>query len=318
MDLKMMPFISIIIPVFNGEKYVEKCLESVIRLEYPKESFEVIVVDNNSTDRTPDIIKKFPFKYCIEKKQGPSAARNLGVRIARGEILAFTDIDVIVKPNWLAQIAKAYKKHPKIDGFQGFSGGINHNIWAKLYQKWYEKGCLALQKKQGSRIKSLDTRNLAIKKSVLSQNGGFNEEYMRSEDNELGFRLYIRGYKIKFIPEIYVDHINPVDIWYQLCIKEQEYSASFKNFMTYDKKTQYLLRPQYFRFYYKLILSNNHYVLEYILPFINTMLGIAIKVMGFTLHFLNYLGLSISLYFPYSLSIQASILKGKIISRIEV
>jgi glycosyltransferase involved in cell wall biosynthesis len=312
----MDPFISIIIPVYNGEKYIGKCLESILNLSYPKNRFEVIVVDNNSTDRSVDIIRTFPFRYCSQKIQGPAAARNHGIKLAKGEIVSFTDADVIVRPDWLQKIVKAYAKYPEIHGVQGFSEGINRNIWATLYQKWYEQGYLATQAKENSGIKSLDTRNLSIKKSVLLDNAGFNEQYMRSEDNELGFRLYMQGYDIKFIPEVIVDHINPVNLWRQLDVKEMEFVFSFKNFMTYDKKAQRLLRPHYSRYYYKLLLSNNSLILKFILPFLNMSLWFLTKSMAMTLHFFSLFGLKKSLYPLYASTMQTAILKGKVVSRL--
>ena len=312
----MDPFISIIIPVYNGEKYIRKCLESILNLSYPKNRFEIIVVDNNSTDRSADIIRTFPFRYCLEKIRGPAAARNHGIKRAKGEIVCFTDADVIVRPDWLQKIVKAYTKYPEIHGVQGFSGGINKNIWATLYQKWYEQGYLATQAEENSGVKSLDTRNLSIKKSVLLDNAGFNEQYMRSEDNELGFRLYMRGYDIRFNPEVIVDHVNPVNLWRQLDIKEMEFVFSFKNFMTYDKQAQRRLRPNYSRFYYKLLLSNNRLVLNYILPFSNMSLWFVIKFMALKLHFFNLFGIKKALYPLYAFTMQTAILKGKVVSRL--
>lgn len=308
-----MLFISIIIPVYNGERTIEKCLDSLTNIDYPEQDFEIIVVDNNSMDRTKQIIMQFPFRYLLEKKPGAAAARNLGAKFAKGEILVFTDADVCVKSDWLSQIAEAYMKYPQIDGIQGFSGGINHSIWAEFFQIFYEKNYFPFIAKQKSGVKNIDTKNFSIKKNRFFVVGGFNEECMRAEDTELGFRLFIKGYNIRYIPEVRVDHINPVDLWYQLDIKEREFKQVFKNFMSFDNKTQKVLCSHYFKLYYKLIYSNNHMIKKYIQPFMKMILEILIKTFGNSLLLLNSFGLDRSLYPIYSLSMKFAVFKGKLL-----
>jgi hypothetical protein len=126
----------------------------------------------------------------------------------------------------------------------------------------------------------------------------------------------MKGYDIRFIPEVIVDHVNPMNLWRQLDIKEKEFFFSFKNFMTYDKKAQRLLRPQYSRYYYRLLLSDNRSILKYMFPFINMTLWILIKSMAMTLHLLSLLGLKRALYPLYAFAMQTAILKGKVTSRL--
>ena len=87
--------ISVIVPVRNNEEMIGDCIESLLAQDYPKEDYEIIVVDNNSTDKTTDIIKKYPVKYLHEEKTGRGIARNTAVKTAFGEIIAFTDSDYI-------------------------------------------------------------------------------------------------------------------------------------------------------------------------------------------------------------------------------
>ena len=97
-----LPFISVIVPVFNDEKRIGKCIESLLNQTYPKDKFEVIIVDNNSYDKTIEIIKEYPVKLLRENKiQSSYAARNLGVKSSRGDILVFTDSDCVADKNWL-------------------------------------------------------------------------------------------------------------------------------------------------------------------------------------------------------------------------
>jgi len=104
-----MPFVSIIVPVFNGEHVIADCIESLLNQDYPK--YEIIVVDNNSTDNTAKIIKQYPVKYLLEDKiQSSYAARNKGIIHSQGEILAFIDADCIASKTWLREGVKLFVK----------------------------------------------------------------------------------------------------------------------------------------------------------------------------------------------------------------
>jgi len=99
---------SIIVPVYNTSAYLERCIESLKALDYPASDFEILAVDNNSTDRSPEILSKTDgIRVLREAKQGSYAARNHAVRESRGEYLAFTDSDCMPLPNWLRTIEVA-------------------------------------------------------------------------------------------------------------------------------------------------------------------------------------------------------------------
>lgn len=96
------PRVSIVIPVFNSRRTIRHCLDAVLQVDYLKDRYEVIVVDNNSSDGTPEIVQTYPVKLVYERKlQGPHAATNTGIRHARGEILVFTDSDCVPEKGWL-------------------------------------------------------------------------------------------------------------------------------------------------------------------------------------------------------------------------
>ena len=98
---------TIVIPVFNMADTIGRCLESITALDYDPEAFEVIVVDNMSTDETREIVAKFPVKVLEEKVfQSSYAARNTGIAAARGKLIAFTDADCVVDRAWLDEIAR--------------------------------------------------------------------------------------------------------------------------------------------------------------------------------------------------------------------
>src|SRR5262245_61536984 len=95
--------VSVIVPVFNGEKTLAACVESLLALKYPANDLELIVVDNASTDRTAEILALYRDRIRVvsENERGPAAARNNGLRAATHEIVAMTDADCVVDCDWL-------------------------------------------------------------------------------------------------------------------------------------------------------------------------------------------------------------------------
>lgn len=132
--------VSVVIPAYNEEKYIEKCLKSIVEQEEMPN--EIIIVDNNSTDKTIAISQKYPVKIIYEKKQGIIPARNAGFNAATNEIIARTDADSTVSPNWIKEIKTTFKKH-EIDALTGpaIITGIPFNtiIYIKAYFKILKK-----------------------------------------------------------------------------------------------------------------------------------------------------------------------------------
>lgn len=111
-----MPRFSIIVPVYNVEKYIDKCLESIVNQTF--DDYEVIVVNDGTKDNSMDIVEKYPFKVINQKNQGLSVARNNGVREAKGEYLVFLDSDDYIDKDLLKQIDKSLKNKPDVVRFQ--------------------------------------------------------------------------------------------------------------------------------------------------------------------------------------------------------
>src|SRR3989304_1863883 len=100
--------ISIIIPTYNEENYIEKCLKSLSNQTLPRNKYEIIIVDGGSKDRTIDIARKYVDKVIRQKSKGVGGARNDGVNAAKYGVIATTDADVIVPDNWLERIVKRF------------------------------------------------------------------------------------------------------------------------------------------------------------------------------------------------------------------
>jgi glycosyltransferase involved in cell wall biosynthesis len=197
---------SIIIPVYNDKK-IAQCLQSIQANDF--KDFEIIVVDNNSSDpEIKEIVQRYPVKYLLETKTGSYAARNTGAKNAQGDILIFIDSDCQASQDWLQNIAASFKNN--IDGLMGKITGINSNKIATLEQKFYEAVTANfLQKKNLSRI---DTRNFAIKKEIFNKLKGFNEDLKYGGDMELGARLHENNYKIIYQDSVIIQHVNETNL----------------------------------------------------------------------------------------------------------
>lgn len=198
------PKISVIIPVYNGEKTLRQCLDSVLNQAY--KNYEVIVVDNNSTDGTKDIIKEFQgrsekVKYFFENYKSRGAARNAGIKIADSEIIAMTDSDCLVPKNWIQAIIKPIIYENEI-AVMGFEQDLIKNYWTKNIQKVNWK--FIKRNLNGNYINHLDTKNFAIKTTVIKKLL-FNPKLLTLEDFDFYLRLK-KIARIRFIPSLKVKH----------------------------------------------------------------------------------------------------------------
>ena len=201
------PKISLIIPVYNGEKTLVACLNSVLAQDFS--DYEVIIVDNNSNDKTKEIIVSFlkksdKFSYVFEINRGRANARNAGVEVASGEIIAMIDADCKAPSNWLAKISEPIilEGESVVSGFEKDAVG---NYWSKMRQvaDWQ----FIESKINKGYINHLDTKNFAIKSDILKRLR-FNSELLAYEDWDLYLRLKKENIKIKFLPELLVEHCH--------------------------------------------------------------------------------------------------------------
>lgn len=202
------PPISVIIPAHNEEKCLASCLGGILK-QTTKTPYEVIVVDNNSTDRTQEIAKKYPVRVIFEKRPGGSAARNAGAKVARGKLLVFLDADTRSPPTYLSQIENFFQKHPTLDVLAGPPVVIDAGPITKWftdtfnYFTWYFRAT-----KLVSGVQAFWSGNFAIKKRVFEESGGFDQKLtsvIMAEDIEFSVRLGKYGYKIYFDPTLKVD-----------------------------------------------------------------------------------------------------------------
>jgi glycosyltransferase involved in cell wall biosynthesis len=179
------PFFSVIIPAFNEEKTISHTLESVLRQNFPRRQYEIIVVNNNSTDKTAAIVKKFPaVKLIHEPKQGYVYALKRGAKEARGEILVFTDADTIVPPDWLSQYQKAYQD-PRVVVVGGAA-----NFQPKFGLIFLVQAFLNLF---GFLTKVASGFNFSLRRDIYEKIGGLNPQINFHADTDLILRAKKEG-----------------------------------------------------------------------------------------------------------------------------
>jgi GT2 family glycosyltransferase len=197
------PRITVVVCTYNGSKTIRDCLEGLLCLDYP--DFEVIVVDDGSSDGTGDIARQYGFRVISTKNHGLSSARNTGMRAACGEIVAYLDDDAYPDPDWLTYLAAGFmnSRHaafggpnipPRGDGLiaecvANAPGGPVH-VLVSDQEAEHIPGC-----------------NMAFRKAALQEIGGFDPRFRAAGDDvDVCWRLQDRGYTLGFSPAAMVWH----------------------------------------------------------------------------------------------------------------
>jgi glycosyltransferase involved in cell wall biosynthesis len=200
------PVISVIIPVWNEEKRIVQCIDALRRQTLCPDRFEIIVVDNGSTDSTPSVVARYPDVVLVHEPQpGSYAARNLGLARARGEYVAFTDSDCIPQKDWLEQ------------GLNTVAGRTDIGIVAGRVAfcepgGTYDRACLnydrhiSLRQEDYARTGRAITANWFSRKSILLENGGFNTRMKSGADHELSRRVSKAGLQTVYLSTATVMH----------------------------------------------------------------------------------------------------------------
>jgi len=177
--------ISVIVPTYNEEKNIEKFLRQFETQTLPRDEFEIIIVDGNSKDNTRKIAKKHADKVILQRSKGIGGARNDGVKVARGKIIATTDADVIIPPNWLEHILEDFERNPDVVALQGPDGPIENTLKAKIIY-WIMMKIIYLAYLFG--IPGTGGTNSAFRKKEFLEIGGY--RYLPySDDVDIGFRI---------------------------------------------------------------------------------------------------------------------------------
>ncbi|OGO04688.1 MAG: hypothetical protein A2Y73_01235 [Chloroflexi bacterium RBG_13_56_8] len=201
---------SLIVPVRNGERVIARCLQA-LGIQDLDRDYEVIVVDDGSTDGTRDTVLLFPHAHLIcQPPQGAAAARNRGWAIAQGDIILFTDADCAPQSDWARQLITALERTGAA-GARGVYATQQRSLVARFVQVEYETRYRRAA--DGESIDFVDTYSAAYRRQVLEEVGGFDERFLRDEDQELSFRVTERGHRLIFVPSAIVDHLHARTVW---------------------------------------------------------------------------------------------------------
>lgn len=167
--------ISVVVPFYNSQRYIEDCIQALLAQTYSSRLYEVIMVDNNSTDGSAAVVRKYPrIKLLSEQKQGAYAARNRGVAASQGKIIAFTDPDCVPSSDWLKQIDAAMRHSAARIVVGTHDSAIDSPMLRVLEDYEHEKNNYIFS----SPIKTVYygyTNNMAVQKTLFSELGPFVE-----------------------------------------------------------------------------------------------------------------------------------------------
>jgi glycosyltransferase involved in cell wall biosynthesis len=205
--------ISIIVPTYNRKIFLENCLKSLFNQTYPKNQYEIIVVDDGSTDGTREMIKELKtdsnLRYFYQENQGPAAARNLGIKNAKGKIIAFIDSDCVADKDWLVNLIKGFNKNKKIAGVGGQIKALNPQNLIEKYSEMFMYNHKELIEEIKSEPPHLGTANCAYWIKLVKKIGLFDPLFRCGEDVDLSWRLYFVGYRFLYEPKAILFHLMP-------------------------------------------------------------------------------------------------------------
>ena len=219
--------ISVVLPTHNRGELLRKAIQSLIDQSLPAARYEVLIVDNASTDGTKQVVETFArrhnVRYLHEPRLGAARARNTGWQGAKGALVAFVDDDVVVPRNWLASIARAFER---ADRAPACVGGPVRPIWEAERPSWFHDELLwplaiiewGKEKKDltDTAREWLVSANMAVSRSVLEELGGFHvrldkvgKRDLVNGETHLQRRLLRAGYRCAYDPDIAVSHHVP-------------------------------------------------------------------------------------------------------------
>lgn len=200
--------ISVIVPAYNAADTIADCL--VALQKQTRLPDEIIVVDDGSTDETAQVVERLGIRLIRQAHAGAAAARNVGARLASGDILVFTDADCRPEPDWLLRLIQPFDDS-EIVGSKGVYRTTQSSLVARFVQLEYESKYANMVRQ--SYIDFVDTYSAAYRRDVFLQNSGFDTKLLELEDQEFSFRLARKGYRMVFVPSAVVYHIHDRNVF---------------------------------------------------------------------------------------------------------
>lgn len=209
--------LSVICPIYNEEKYIAKCLDSIIEQDYPKEDMELFLVDGMSTDRTRDVIAEYQIKYPWIKvldnpKRIAPCAMNIGIKASSGEVIIRLDAHVLYPTNYFSVLVKNLNELPGAENVGAICNTlpVNNSVVAQsiaavlsssfgMGNSYFRVGA--------SEVMEVDTVPFGcFHRTVFDKVGLYDEELVRNQDDELNARIIKSGGKIYLIPDLICEY----------------------------------------------------------------------------------------------------------------
>lgn len=232
---------SVIVPTFNAEAILTACLEALLDQSTPIKDYEVIIVDDGSTDGTSKIAEQFNVKSIHQSNRGPAAARNRGTYEAGGDIILFTDADCIPDRKWIQEMILPFED-PEVVGVKGAYKTCQTSLAARFAQAEFEDRYDLLQPQAS--IDMIDTYSAAFRKNIFRKMGGFDENFpvANNEDTDFSYRLATAGHKLVFNRGAFVYHTHPDTLLKYLRVK---FGRGYWRMVVYRKYPEKAVKDSY-------------------------------------------------------------------------
>jgi len=246
--------VSVVIPTWNGGKTIGKCLNALRNQSFGR-CFEILVVDDGSTDNTLDVLASYPEVLVISQANaGPASARNRGARDASGEVILFTDDDCAPARDWLTEMLRPFDD-PEVVGAKGVYRTHQHELVARFVQCEYEDRYRVMSHEPS--IDFVDTYSAGFRHRQFTEIGGYDVSFPAAcaEDVELSYRMSRKGWKMVFAPAAVVYHQHPCTMgnylrrkvkfafWRVVAVKQNPTKAVKDSHTPQLMKMQMLLAP---------------------------------------------------------------------------
>jgi cellulose synthase/poly-beta-1,6-N-acetylglucosamine synthase-like glycosyltransferase len=194
------------VPAFNASRDIDACLRSLLGQSVARDRYEVLVVDDGSTDNTAEIVAMYPVRLLRQAHAGPASARNHGARGAKGEFFLFTDADCVPVQTWIEEIARPLEADSRVAASKGVYRTKQQGLISKMAQVEFEEKYAHLRRQPY--IDFVDTSSAAFRADAFWQAGGFDTGFgaASNEDTLLSFTLSALGWRMVFCESAVVYH----------------------------------------------------------------------------------------------------------------
>lgn len=237
----MMCEISVVIPAYNAASTLGECLQALLDQTLDRDNYEIIVVNDGSTDATAVVAATYDVTVLEQSNQGPALARNTGAENARGDIIVFTDADCVADHMFLEEMVKPFSD-PRIVGVKGVYRTRQNRLWARFAQIEFMERYAKLERSES--IDFVDSYAAAFRKRVFMQVGGFDPHFpvANNEDVDLSYKIAGLGYPMVFNPSAIVFHTHPDSMSRYLKLK---FSRAYWRMLVYRRYPEKIVSDSY-------------------------------------------------------------------------